>query len=679
MKRKKNKLKLLSLLLVLASNQVYSQTIPKLRDSSNQFIIDKALEIDKGGGIIYYKSGELHPGEIFTTYYNYTGLGNQDSIALVETTKDSLLSDSIVVATNLFHNKYQQYYKGIEVEGGNYFEHHDGNCVWYTSGFLVEGLQLNTNPQINETSALNYAVEHINCNSYSWDSTGNYPIGKLSIIPTNNTTSLKYKLTWKFQVIGYNPLYYKTIYVNASTGVIENEISDAYEYGDFKHINYNQINNDLDTKRDVGLIYDDFYLFANDDSRNIYTIDSKNDWNVPFLNWEWDVMPKNRVDDNWGEKYQRATSAHYCTQKAWDFYNKSFANRRGPTGWGKHIRVHGDWDWQNAGWSTNPIGLYLFAFDNDHMLITQKNGKTYSVYDVIGHEFTHGVIKRSNQLPMQQVSGAINESFADIFGLMVERYAKGGIYNWTCGEDAMAVRDMQNPNNYGDPSYYRQSGFWMDPMSSTDDGGVHHNSGVQNKWFYLLSMGGSQEVFGQTRTVGGIGLDKASWIAYLTMTKGFNYDPGFNYDFEAVRASSIAAARQLFGLCSYEYNQTCAAWYAVNVGSYCEPCSNGQSWCGGAQQLKAGINERKNEILNFKFFPNPANDKITLLFEEINLDLSSKKYEVSILTMEGKEIYKNSFKSTSKVDIDIKEFISGIYIININNENWSKNIKFVKQ
>jgi hypothetical protein len=58
MKKQTNTWKLLALLLVLASNKVYSQTLPKLKDPSNQLIINKAFGIDAAGGIIYFKSNE---------------------------------------------------------------------------------------------------------------------------------------------------------------------------------------------------------------------------------------------------------------------------------------------------------------------------------------------------------------------------------------------------------------------------------------------------------------------------------------------------------------------------------------------------------------------------------------------------------------------------------------------
>lgn len=77
--------------------------------------------------------------------------------------------------------------------------------------------------------------------------------------------------------------------------------------------------------------------------------------------------------------------------------------------------------------------------------------------DVAGHEMTHGVIENTARLEYNAQSGALNESFADVFGVLIERK------NWTIGETVTkrsafpsgALRDMANPNQGGpkDPGY----------------------------------------------------------------------------------------------------------------------------------------------------------------------------------------------------------------------------------
>jgi len=210
----------IQILTVLLNFLVYStlsaQSVPKLQDTTNQFIIDRAIEIDAAGGVIYYKVDSLKPDQLFTTYYSNTGLGPNDAMLLLSTTKDSILEDVDSPEPNLYHDVYKQYYQDVLIEGSDYTIDHDGENVWSSSGFIVEGLDLSVTPAIDETTALGYATSYINCESYDWDSTENIPIGTLVILPVGEDevyTASNYKLAWKFNIIGFEPTYNKTIYL----------------------------------------------------------------------------------------------------------------------------------------------------------------------------------------------------------------------------------------------------------------------------------------------------------------------------------------------------------------------------------------------------------------------------------------------------------------------------------
>ena len=123
--------------------------------------------------------------------------------------------------------------------------------------------------------------------------------------------------------------------------------------------------------------------------------------------------------------------------------------------------------------------------------------------DVVAHELTHGVTEYESHLFYYMQSGAINESFSDIWGEFVDLTNGAGTdtpaIRWLIGEDLPggAGRSMSNPPAYEDP----------DKMSSTyyycgegDNGGVHTNSGVGNKAAYLMVNGGTFN--GYTVTVG---------------------------------------------------------------------------------------------------------------------------------------------------------------------------------
>ncbi|MCY7329110.1 MAG: M4 family metallopeptidase, partial [Saprospiraceae bacterium] len=95
-------------------------------------------------------------------------------------------------------------------------------------------------------------------------------------------------------------------------------------------------------------------------------------------------------------------------------------------------------------------------------------------------------------------------------------------------------------------------------MPGNDNCFVHTNSGVQNRWFFLLSQGGTQGGV----PVQGIGAASAARIAYSNLCNFL----GTNANHPAARAGAIAAARQIFGACSNEEIQTTNAWAAVGVG-----------------------------------------------------------------------------------------------------------------
>lgn len=675
MKKTTIKWKLLGLLLVLASSNVYTQTLPKLKDPSNQLIVNKAIGIDTSGGIIYLKNNELQPGKLFTTYLSNTGLGALDSMALVKTTHDSILSDEDSPAPNLSHNIYKQYYKGIEVEDGNYIEHYCSGYVCFTSGAIVENLNLNVIPVIEESNALINAKLYSNVSTIARDSLG-FPISsKLLIVKLLNN----YILAWKFTIVGDTDSYNSNVYVNANNGAIIKDESNI-RTDNFNHTYYGR-RWDLDTYEESNMLFNKFYLFANDNGRNIYTNTSYyKDFKMEI--WAGDEMALNN-STTWHSNEQDATSSHYCVQKAWDFFKLSPLNRNGISGWGNHLRV-------KSNLSDKIENFYEPDIQQDY-IYTGYNGGKLTTYDLMAHEFTHGIIHRTNPLPRRLVAGAIGESLSDIFGFMVERYVLGFTEDWTIGEDVTVFRNIQDPNANGDPSYYKQNSYWVDPTLITnpnknnDFGYIHKNSGVMNKWFYLLSMGGSQPIYYNingtlvlqpTRGVIGIGIDKAARITYYAMVNFDNYQNN-DLTFETVRSTTIAAAKKLYGICSNEYLQTCKAWYAVNVGVNCEACATTPAWCGQEQNVMSSVNNRNNEVLIIKLFPNPVKNNLAINIEEANNEL--KEYEMVITSVDGKTIYKNNFKNINLINIDASAFTSGVYFVNISSDKWTKNIKFVKQ
>jgi Zn-dependent metalloprotease len=157
--------------------------------------------------------------------------------------------------------------------------------------------------------------------------------------------------------------------------------------------------------------------------------------------------------------------------------------------------------------------------------------------DVDAHELTHAVTERSASLAYFMESGALNESFSDIFGETVDLTNTGGTdttaVRWLMGEDIPgigAIRNMMNPNQFGDPGKVSDSQFICN-NPGYDNGGVHINSGVPNHAYALMVDGGTYN--GQTVT--GIGLAKAGKIQYRVLTKYLPSTADFQADYTALQ------------------------------------------------------------------------------------------------------------------------------------------------
>ncbi len=122
-----------------------------------------------------------------------------------------------------------------------------------------------------------------------------------------------------------------------------------------------------------------------------------------------------------------------------------------------------------------------------------------SADDVVGHEMTHGVTERNSNLMYWGQSGAMNESISDIMGEIVDHQnvtpADVPATEWAIGEDVpgfpTGLRNIQDPTLKGDPDRTGSALYVQEGLGYPDNDGVHSNSGVGNKTFYLASQGGT--------------------------------------------------------------------------------------------------------------------------------------------------------------------------------------------
>jgi Zn-dependent metalloprotease len=241
----------------------------------------------------------------------------------------------------------------------------------------------------------------------------------------------------------------------------------------------------------------------------------------------------------------------------WDLYHDAYGrNSIDDRGMPLVSTVHYRVDYDNAFW------------DGSQMVYGDGDGKLFERFtkciDVIGHELTHGVIHYEASLAYSGQSGALNESFADVFGSLVKQRSLGqtaGQADWLIGAGlfrpgikARAIRSMAAPGTaYDDPLLGKdpQPADMAHYVETTDDnGGVHINSGIPNRAFYLAAT-----------AIGGSAWEKAGKIWYVTLRDRLR--PGS--DFRAAGTLTVAVAAELFGARSAAVTAVRAAWKKVGV------------------------------------------------------------------------------------------------------------------
>jgi Zn-dependent metalloprotease len=186
--------------------------------------------------------------------------------------------------------------------------------------------------------------------------------------------------------------------------------------------------------------------------------------------------------------------------------------------------------------------------------------------DVVGHEFTHGVIETTSNLIYEVQSGALNESYADVFGVMIDRD------DWLIGDDVVKsppfpvpyLRSLEDPNAGGRYDPRNPLGGVGQPATMAeyanlpnsrraDNGGVHINSGIPNHAHYLLAQA--------------IGREKTEQIAYRALTQYLN--PSANF-VDAATASTRAAA-DLYGEADAAAVQQAFAQVGITAAGVTDP------------------------------------------------------------------------------------------------------------
>lgn len=459
---------------------------------------------------------------------------------------------------NISHLGYQQYFKGVKVEGGTFFLHLQNGDVQYANGTYFNDFEpFDTANAISRNLAKDSALNWLN-NQMPYGKEIDTANTKMEMLitggyPNGSKHRLAYKVTIPVGIEHYE------VYINALNGTgmdfrsttLQLSMTANWLYNNGQTIHFKGSKDSTgrfilkDTIHDVVLQTDSF----NNDttgSREIFTNNST----------------------GWGNYNQVATSAHFASEQTIEFLH----HKQNITGYGNVDQWNILIDSASKDQPSGSKGAYFFPTSNEVLIDydTIASNAPASI-DIVGHEHGHGLVLNQSNLEDREEYGALNESLADINGVLTEFYYVNNhntTYqaDWLSGEDVFpgGLRNLANPKSTAisgprqPDTYYGD--FWF--LGSSDDGGIHINSGVINYWFYLLSKGGTgTNDLGHQYQINGIGKDSAANIVYDVILNSLSQYTDF-HDFYLLTKTR---AELLYGTNSYAKNQTKKAWKAVGI------------------------------------------------------------------------------------------------------------------
>ena len=442
-------------------------------------------------------------------------LGEISELQIQDATKEFQL-DYTETSENFTYYRFDQVYNDLKVYNQNVVLTVDSNGnVSSFSGYYIPNIEVSTSALKTDEEIKNLALGYLG-------EEGKIESSEKIIYLLEEVPVLAY------HIVGISKDKAKEMIWDANTGelIVATDLFDAATPYEYTGMGLNNVTHTITLEEyfDVGFLATEYRFI--DPGRDI-VVSNCNDLG-PVFSIVASIVNNNalykdpisfRMNENGALTYydlefvQNAVStmAHY--EKIYDYY-KNVLGRDSYDGKGSTIYVcigltsetfSGE-DLNNAFWASSPV---------NRMFIGDYNGKSLSAsLDVLGHEFTHGVISKTadfSPIPKDKnkanESAALDEAYADIFGALIEGK------NWIVGESnevaESATRDISNPNKYNYPSkkggdyyfpdYYAKGSSIKDLLKSNgwetlfdyDRGGEHRNSTVVSHAAYLMYDNGA--------------------------------------------------------------------------------------------------------------------------------------------------------------------------------------------
>jgi Zn-dependent metalloprotease len=370
----------------------------------------------------------------------------------------------------LTHLRFQQKYKGLPVWGAQTIVHFsDNEIIYLVGGQTIATPDLNTIPAITLEEANTAALLIVknmatgsNLETQSelvvYQINNEAKLVRLVTVTSPSDGSIRWRVFVDAQtgdvVDKFNDIHFDGPDVGSGIDVLgSNQTFNIYlESGDYKMKDF--------TRNGAVITYEDYYnggpVSTDPDGDKIW-------------------------DDNTDQR--AAVSGHVYAALTYDYFFNTHG-RDSYDGFGSDVivNVHDPRYTNNAYWNGQAIN---FA-DGDGTNYLPFSGSL----DVVAHELGHGVTEYTAGLIYRFQSGALNESYSDVWGACVDRD------DWLLGDDIRLsapgfIRSMEDPTLRGHPAHMDDYG-WL-PIES-DNGGVHSNSGIPNHAFYWASSLESRDV-----------------------------------------------------------------------------------------------------------------------------------------------------------------------------------------
>ncbi|SFB08279.1 bacillolysin [Lentibacillus halodurans] len=469
-----------------------------------------------------HESSAANAQDYLEKHSSQTGIQNaRENLKVKDVQEDDL---------GMTHVRFDQVKNGVKVEGAEIIVHYneDREPVSVNGYHNPQAAKetIDTAPELTSKKAVDAAKSSVNApEDMKYD-----PETELVIYPHDDQHYLAYKVNITY--LGDQPANW-FVMVDAKNGqVIDQYNTIAAVDGDFHKgvgTGYWGDQRELHTTRVTQPRESTLFVLqdeSHDELEGIYTYDADTDELVTNQSSSWKA-----------EDLRPAVDAHYNSEKVYDYYVEEHdRNSLDDEGMPIISYVNYGTDFNNAFWN----GRHMTYGNGDGSYMVPLSAGL----DVAAHEMTHGVITHSANLVYRNQPGALNESFADIFGALVDEE------DWEIGENIMgpgaeadgrvSLRSLSDPSKYdvndeyvsygnGEGKYPSHMDEYYDLPENLDNGGVHVNSSIINHAAYKT---GEQ-----------IGKDKLGQIYYRALTTYLTPTSDFSHAREVI----IQSATDIYG------------------------------------------------------------------------------------------------------------------------------------